>query len=179
MCYLGSLQAHSCATISLLTLPLAATNVENAVKVIGDNTDPNYTNNVQTTLVTVRGQTAADLECTVSGTRNCADVQYTKCGMRAVITVKNRGSASAQRCRVRVYLSHDTVLDNGDLLIKEFYCGSLRPGRTRTKTFHMKMPVEYCGTVIFDRYLICIVDVDDVVKETDESNNVGVGEPIS
>src|ERR1043166_1858390 len=91
-CNLGSLPAFSSAMVTLLTSPLAATNIESSVKVVAGNIDPDYANNVQTVPIVVRGQTYADLECSVNGFRKCRDVEHTyNCGLRATLVVTNTG----------------------------------------------------------------------------------------
>ncbi len=85
--------------------------------------------------------------------------------------IRNQGFAAFAGTIVqRVYLSSDTVLDAGDLLLDETpFAGTMQPGDAFDRTLSRRLPLQ-AGAY----HVIVVVDATDAVLETLENNNVAV-----
>jgi hypothetical protein len=86
--------------------------------------------------------------------------------------------------RVEFYLSDDTVLTTAtdevttvaDTLLHSVSLGAVKSGKTKKRTLgggHLKQ-----ANAVSGQYVIALVDSDNVLSETLESNNVVVSEPL-
>jgi hypothetical protein len=74
-----------------------------------------------------------------------------------------------------VYLSNDTLLDSGDLLLKQFKVGKMKAGQAKSKNIKIKLAA---GTTASGQYVIALVDADDSTPDADDTNNVVVFGPM-
>lgn len=81
--------------------------------------------------------------------------------------VRNVGTQDAETFKVAYYLSDDSVLDEGDTLIRTRTAHSLAAGESRTLRFvyHSKVPLQ-------GKFIISVIDSDKQVLESDEGNNI-------
>ncbi|RMG27775.1 MAG: hypothetical protein D6730_06475, partial [Bacteroidetes bacterium] len=88
----------------------------------------------------------------------------------ANVSVMNQGSAAAaNNSRARYYYSHDAVLDNSDPEIGSDDVQALNINQATPESEQLTIPANaQAGT----RYIIYKVDADNVLSESDESNNV-------
>jgi hypothetical protein len=91
-------------------------------------------------------------------------------------TVRNAGTAPASAFGVRFYLSADTTLDAGDLLVGTRVLSALGAGAASPAQISLRLPVT---TREGEYYLIAVVDAVGQQVEQDEANNVTVSAPFS
>lgn len=111
-------------------------------------------------------------EWVVGPTQTCKK----RCKISGKMKVSNIGTQKAPRASfLNFYLSEDQVWDEGDLFLKQVGVGALKPGKSVTKRFNYKLPLDLTATGL---YVIGVVDATALVEETNEENNVAVGGPI-
>jgi subtilisin family serine protease len=90
--------------------------------------------------------------------------------------VSNLGSATAGASTLNIYLSTDPVITSADTFIGTAAFGALPGGAAQTATGVLPIPVNLApGTY----YLGAIADADNVLIETNETNNTRVGNTIT
>jgi subtilisin family serine protease/subtilase family serine protease len=91
-------------------------------------------------------------------------------------TVNNLGSTAAPASTLNFYLSTDQVITTADRFIGTAAIGSLAAGGSQLVSGSVPVPVDLApGTY----YLGAIIDPDNVVAETNETNNTRVGNTIA
>jgi len=91
-------------------------------------------------------------------------------------TIGNGGTAAAGAFTVRFYLSTDTALDAGDLLLGSRTLTGLAAGASNTTVSTITLP----STVTVGTYrVLVVVDALGQVTESDETNNAGVSAALS
>ncbi len=86
-------------------------------------------------------------------------------------TTKNQGVASAGASTNKFYLSSDTILDSGDVLLGSRAIPALGPGVSDTGSATLTIPA---ATTTGSYYVIAQADADNAVTEFNEGNNVTV-----
>ncbi|MBQ4079676.1 MAG: hypothetical protein II596_03250, partial [Thermoguttaceae bacterium] len=107
--------------------------------------------------------------------------------MEFAYTVTNSGSVDAiGGWADKVYLSKDTVLSEGDYLLKTVadgassaYSVGLAVGESVTKTARFTLPLDASEWTSGNYYIIVAVDADSAVYETSETNNLFVSGKIA
>ncbi|SFQ65926.1 CARDB domain-containing protein [Hymenobacter arizonensis] len=84
-------------------------------------------------------------------------------------TIVNQGNMTANSSTVGFYLSTNTVLDAGDVLLSTVMGGSLGANQTNYRSAYPVVPV---GTAPGSYYVLFVADPQDAVVETNETNNV-------
>jgi hypothetical protein len=97
------------------------------------------------------------------------------CRVQGRLEVVNPGTAATDPSVVRLFLSADTVLDGGDLPLAEVTIGPLSPGASVHIRLHARIPDAQDGP---ERYVIAVLDADNVVPEINEDNNIVVSAAI-
>ncbi|MEM9733924.1 MAG: CARDB domain-containing protein [Pseudomonadota bacterium] len=92
--------------------------------------------------------------------------------LRFEINVLNSGDDPATDTRTFYYVSEDDVLDAGDTLVSEEYLSPISAGNTRSDSFTIR-PSE--AIVQGDYYLFAVVDGENKIMESDETNNASEG----
>ena len=87
-------------------------------------------------------------------------------------TVKNIGGATAAGTTVRFYLSGDTTLDAGDVLLGSRVVGALAAGAASTAVTTVTIPANTSAPASY--HVIAVADALGQVDETDEANNTFV-----
>ena len=139
---------------------------------------------VTTTTYSVRGSNAAGAGNTASATvavttsalipdldvtALTAPLTATAGGQISVsVTARNKGTLTAQPFRLGFYLSGDTVINTGDLLIGTcFYSGGLSAGQSIPCTTSLTIPA---GILPGNYYMGAIADDIQTINESDETN---------
>ena len=150
--------------------------------------DAGYSGNDSFTFAANDGQTDSNLGKVLIGTGVIAPptdfggawvslVQSCKstCSLKGKFTVQNSGVADVPKSVLAIYLSSDTLLDAGDLLLKQYNVGKMLAGQSKTKNVSLKLPA---GTTASGKYVIALVDADDSTPDADDSNNEVVFGPV-
>ena len=140
---------------------------------VGDATDnvneSNEDNNTVVSALTING--GKDL--VVGNVVLTPDTLWTTGGLTTVdYRIDNAGTGTANgQIRDHVYLSSDTVLDGGDVLLINVtpYWISIPGGGSLSKSTQVTVPAGSPGSY----YILVDTDVDNAIAETDEGNNLG------
>ena len=92
------------------------------------------------------------------------------------MTVSNIGNRDSVSTSVNFYLSDDGESYQEEDLIKRLSLSKIKVGRSKALKLSYTLPV---GQSALERYIIAVIDEDDLVKEIDETNNIIVFGPIS
>jgi hypothetical protein len=106
--------------------------------------------------------------------QRCRTAGEAGCVVRGVLRVHNPGSETAATSIIRVFLSADEQLDDGDRIVTDVVLRPVRAGRTRSTTVRAELAESASG-----QFLIAVLDAANTVPEVDESNNVIVSAVIS
>lgn len=173
-CTLGSLQTGAQASVSISVVATASGSYRNNASVRSQGTDADSTNNAAAVDTTV---TAPDLLSTgVTAARS----EKTK--ILVSDTVKNQGNANAGKFVIRYYLSTDTNYNPQiDLALAALSNGggtctrtisALNAGTSASKGTICYRPTTAASRVNY--YVLSVNDADNLVIESNESNNVGI-----
>ncbi len=99
-----------------------------------------------------------------------------KCKVNGKLNIQNVGTLNAASSNVRFYLSDDGIFDEGvDTFLKQVSTGSVKIEKSKMKTLSCSFPV---GQTASGKYIIAVIDADNTVLESNESNNYVVFGPI-
>jgi uncharacterized delta-60 repeat protein len=115
-------------------------------------------------------------DLTVGWTSLSQQCSRTGCRVKGKLSIKNVGTSPASSSAVRFFVSDDPIYDTGDILLKKVSSGTIKAGSIKNMTF--SCPVPAIASSAIGKYLIAVVDADNVVPETDETNNTGVYGPM-
>jgi hypothetical protein len=93
------------------------------------------------------------------------------CGITGSLIVSNIGKWKATSSYVDIYLSGV----DGDSLIKRISTGTLQPGASKTLKINYSLPLNGTAT---GKSFKAVIDPDNTVQESDETNNTAVSGPI-
>jgi hypothetical protein len=99
----------------------------------------------------------------------------TSCKIKGTLSIQNVGNEDAASSYIRFYLSDDNVYDETDMFLKQVSTGKLKADNTKNKTLSYSFST---GTSATDKYIIAVIDADNTVSESNESNNIIVYGPI-
>jgi hypothetical protein len=85
--------------------------------------------------------------------------------------VANRGAGASQDSRVKIYLSADTRLSTGDVLLRSRYVSRLAPGAAESHALSEIIPA---GVKPGSYKVLLVLDQDQTVTESNEGNNVTI-----
>lgn len=116
------------------------------------------------------------LNCTSSPTQCLTERDHVKTGGYYWFSfgAENIGSVDAGSGSTKVYFSRDTIWDVNDVLIHSEQFGTIDKYETSIQPSELQLISPSLGTGIY--YLLAVVDTDNEVIETDESNNVSFQE---
>ncbi len=99
-------------------------------------------------------------------------------GSAAVVgnTIKNQGAGQAGASTAKFYLSTDSTLDPGDVLLGSRAVPDLAPGAISVESTSLTIPV---GTALGTYFVIAKADADGAVAETNEDNNTSVSSGVA
>jgi hypothetical protein len=89
------------------------------------------------------------------------------------LTVRNSGSLKAPSSVARIYLSRDGTLDSGDLLLGSTTISALAPGKSLSRSLSYRLRVDPRKQI-----LLAVVDPDNRIAETSETNNLVISPTI-
>jgi len=98
-----------------------------------------------------------------------------KCKVSGRLNIQNVGTLNAPSCFVRFYRSTDEVYNEGIDALKQVATGTIKVGKSKTKTFSYSFPL---GETASGEYIIAVIDADKTVAEGNEGNNHVVFGPI-
>ena len=99
----------------------------------------------------------------------------TKCKINGNFNVQNMGNKDASSSLVRFYLSDDGVYDEGDSFLKEVKTGTLKVGKSKSISLSYSFTSGISAT---NKFIIAVVDAENTISETNESNNIVIYGPI-
>jgi hypothetical protein len=100
---------------------------------------------------------------------------HPRCRLSGTFDVINPSTQSVPPTVLRFYLSANSTLDAGDLLLSEVGVGALKNGESTTRHLNVRLPE---GVSASGQFVIAFADADNVVSETNEANNVVVFGPV-
>jgi subtilase family serine protease len=89
------------------------------------------------------------------------------------VMIKNQGSTTANSFYTMIYLSADSTITASDTALSSLFVASLAPGAQQTLTYTVTVPAVAAGNYYFG----AIVDCDNRVGESSETNNSLAGSP--
>lgn len=94
----------------------------------------------------------------------------TRIKIKATLILFNKTASEIPSSVLAVYMSDDATLDSdSDLLLKTYKIGKLKAGKQKLKKLSLKLPKGVSAT---GKYIIALVDADDVLPDTDDINNI-------
>jgi photosystem II stability/assembly factor-like uncharacterized protein len=100
--------------------------------------------------------------------QTCKIFPHTKCEINGSIIIQNVGNQKARSFTVDFYLSDDDQYEEGDIFLERVSTGRIKAGDSVVKKLRYRLPV---GESASGRYIIAVIDPEDVVTELDEVNN--------
>jgi|WetSurSiteA1Bulk_404760.scaffolds.fasta_scaffold00643_2 hypothetical protein len=101
--------------------------------------------------------------------QTCKDTKKgMKCKVKGTLRITNTGTENAPTSVVRYYLSQDAVYDGTDRELKRVSTGTVKTGKTKSKTFSYSFET---GSSAFCQYVIAVIDAESAVGEISETNN--------
>lgn len=91
-----------------------------------------------------------------------------RCSVKGTLNIRNTGNGDAKSAFVQFYLSDDPSLDQEDLLLKQLASGTVKANKSKAKKLSYTFPFNETAS---HKYLIAVIDADNTIAETDESNN--------
>ena len=131
-------------------------------------------NNNRTVTANFTQQTLYGPDFTGSWVSLVQSCKGSKCKIIGKLNIQNIGTESASSS-VRFYLSDDGIYDGGDSSLKDIKTGTLKVGKSKSMSLSYSFP---SGVSATDKYIIAVIDADNAVTETNESNNSMVYGPI-
>jgi hypothetical protein len=99
----------------------------------------------------------------------------TKCSLKGKFTVQNIGNLDASSSTIKFHLSDNNTYNEGDTLLKQFPSGTIMAGGSLTGNIKFNLP---SGQTASGKYVIAVIDADNTVTESNESNNQVIYGPI-
>jgi hypothetical protein len=97
-----------------------------------------------------------------------------QCMIKGKIIIQNQGNVTADDSTLGIFMSDDAVVQPEDTSLKEIAIRSLKPGKMRKVNVKIQLP---SGVGSANKFVIGIVDTNNVVTEADETNNAAVFGP--
>jgi hypothetical protein len=109
-------------------------------------------------------------------TQDCKPVkEIPQCKIKGKIIIQNQGNVTADDSTFGIFMSDDAVIQPEDTVLKEIPIQSLKPGQMKKVTVKIQLPPRVGSA---NKYVIGIVDTNNVVTEADETNNIAVFGPL-
>ena len=91
-----------------------------------------------------------------------------KCRIKGKLVVRNSGMRKAQRSKIVLYLSQDPILTADDVPVSRRAIGAIGRHKARQKAFKTGFLPR---ANVAGHYLIAVIDTDNSITESNESNN--------
>jgi hypothetical protein len=118
-------------------------------------------------------QVASQVDATgqwLSLTQTCRGTSPIRCRLRGQFIVQNASAVSIPRTALAIYLSDDTTVTPPNAsLLKTYGVSRLKPGQIKRQNISLNLPA---GVSASGKYLIAVVDADDNLPDSDDSDNV-------
>src|SRR5262249_45980329 len=143
--------------------PTALGQADNNISVSANEDDADPSNN-STDFVMLVSTNAQSTNVLVGAFQNVSTKCKTKkheqidCKVSGAFTLVNPTTNPLASADIKLYLSDDTSLNEGDLLVKQFKTGKIKPVSQKTKKF--KGSCKKCGGTVIGKFLIGIVNSD-------------------
>ncbi len=112
----------------------------------------------------------------VSLTQTCRNtLQGTRCTLRGKFTIQNIGNTAASTYTVKFYLSDNNTYNEGDPLLMQVTMRTITAGQSITGNIRFNLPSGQTGS---GKYVIAVIDADNVILESNEANNQAVFGPV-
>lgn len=181
-CDLGSVPPGTNLTILIISTPTEAGGFSVTATISSHEPDARPENNSATAVTTVpatppTNSSGPDLTgAWQSVTQRCKGNEETKrCTVRGAFVVENRGQQKTSSTLLRFYLSSDATFDSGDTFIKDSQVNTLKVGRTKRRSLKVKLPP---GTDATGQIVIAVLDSDQTIIESNETNNTITSPPL-
>ena len=103
-------------------------------------------------------------------TQTCRGSSPIRCSLRGQFIVENKSAVSIPRTALAIYLSDDTTVNPATaLLLKIYGVNRLKPGQMKKQNINLNLPA---GVTASGKYVIAVVDADDNLPDSDDSDNV-------
>jgi len=170
-CSLGTLSSGSSATVTIVVTSNKAGGISNTASVTAIEPDPDMGNNSATQVTTITRRPLPDLAGNwASADQQCTTkLSATTCSIHGSLNIMNQGAWGAGASIVRFYLSTDASLGTDDLLLGQASVPALPLGQSKLIDVKFGLAI---GTNASGKFVIAVIDADNVVAEGDESNNV-------
>ena len=170
-CNLGSLAKGASAKVTIVVVPTQAGPISNTATAAANESDPNAANNSATQNTTVNAVPLPDLTGSwLSAAQKCKSKRgKTTCTINGSISVANQGNAAAGACIVRFYLSSDAILSTDDVSFGQANVPNMLTGQRTTLKVKPALPA---GTNASGKFVIAVIDGNNVLTESNKSNNV-------
>jgi hypothetical protein len=113
---------------------------------------------------------------TIPLTQTCRTIgKNQRCTLKGTLTVSNIGTRDASSTYVGFYLSDDQAYDETDTPLKSFATSKLKAGKSKLIRFNYNLPV---GQTATGKYIIAVIDKDNLLTEIDKNNNIILFGPI-
>ena len=132
--------------------------------------------------ISIVSEWSQSLQVTISGvgpdltgswtdlTQTCRTTrQGQKCSVKGTFAVSNIGNRDSSSTYVKFYLSDDGNFDQTDTFLKSFSTGKLKAGKGKNINLNYNLPT---GISASGKYVIAVIDPDNLVAETNESINI-------
>ena len=83
-------------------------------------------------------------------------------------SLQNLGDTDAKTSFVRFYVSDDSVFGGEDRFLKQVASGKSKAGKSKRKTLSYSFGF---GETLDCKYILAVIDTDNTIAETNESNN--------
>jgi len=108
--------------------------------------------------------------------QKCTTGKKPKCTLSGTFAVMNQGGKKTTKAfDVRLYLSTDATVDAGDVLLQTNTVATLKAGAQKRLSLSKVLAK---NTSVVGKRVIAVVDAGDTIKESDETNNVIVSDPV-
>lgn len=103
----------------------------------------------------------------VKVTQRCKSMgPKTRCKLKGIFKVQNTGTDDASKSVLKIFLSDDSTFDSSDTLLKQVATGTVKAGGSKMRILSGILKINTNG-----KFVIGVLDADNELSESDESNN--------
>jgi hypothetical protein len=98
-----------------------------------------------------------------------------RCMIKGRLEVENIGTKAASRSFVKFFSSSDPIFDSNDTFLKQVSTGKVKVERSKFRTLAFNFQK---GTTIEGKFILAVLDANETIDESDETNNTIVFGPL-
>ncbi len=98
-----------------------------------------------------------------------------KCKISGKLNVRNSGQQDAPSSSVKFFLSENNLYETEDMPLKKISTGKIKAGKSKDITIQYNFSY---GTSLSGKYIIAVIDFENVLVEADENNNTIIFGPL-